>query len=309
MIRTLPIPTLTTDRLILREPREADFAAMLAFNDSPRAAFVGGGRDRQWVWRGLLANIGHWSLRGHGFYSVDTTAGDFIGRIGVIYHDGWDEPELGWHLFDGFEGRGYGVEAARDVAALGNAEQREQWARIQRAEQALESEPPGEETDALRNRLRLVKGALFWRLAENYRAAMFGERRALREVDGLLRETQDRWERLGRARDSVPSNTGEFGARLDSAEQRLASIQQRLAAAKTRQNQYLAQIAIDALREQKDRIGTYEVQARFALAAIYDRAATPSRSAAPGADGEPPAPEASQPAVPASSAPPAGGGR
>ena len=107
----------------------------------------------------------------------------------------------------------------------------------------------------------------------------------------------------------MPSNTGEFGARLDSAEQRLASIQQRLAAAKTRQNQYLAQIAIDALREQKDRIGTYEVQARFALAAIYDRAATPSRSAAPGADGEPPAPEASQPAVPASSAPPAGGGR
>jgi RimJ/RimL family protein N-acetyltransferase len=110
---TLPIPTLTTERLTLRAPREGDFAAMLAFNDSPRAAFVGGGRDRQWVWRGLLANIGHWALRGHGFYSVDTKAGDFIGRIGVIFHDGWDEPELGWHLFDGYEGHGYCVEAAR----------------------------------------------------------------------------------------------------------------------------------------------------------------------------------------------------
>jgi RimJ/RimL family protein N-acetyltransferase len=113
----LAIPTLTTDRLTLREPREADFAAMLAFNDSPRAAFVGGGRDRQWVWRGLLANIGHWTLRGHGFFSVDTHAGDFIGRIGVIFHDGWDEPELGWHLFDGHEGHGYCVEAARAAKA------------------------------------------------------------------------------------------------------------------------------------------------------------------------------------------------
>jgi RimJ/RimL family protein N-acetyltransferase len=113
MTLTLPIPTLTTERLTLRAPREGDFAAMLAFNDSPRAAFVGGGRDRQWVWRGLLANIGHWALRGHGFYSVDTKAGDFIGRIGVIFHDGWDEPELGWHLFDGCEGHGYCVEAAR----------------------------------------------------------------------------------------------------------------------------------------------------------------------------------------------------
>lgn len=113
MTLAFPIPTLTTDRLILREPREADFAAMLAFNDSPRASFVGGGRDRQWVWRGLLANIGHWALRGYGLFSVDTRKGDFIGRIGMIYHDGWDEPELGWHLFDGFEGHGYGAEAAR----------------------------------------------------------------------------------------------------------------------------------------------------------------------------------------------------
>jgi RimJ/RimL family protein N-acetyltransferase len=108
----LPIPTLTTDRLTLRPPHEADFAAMLAFNDSPRAGFVGGGAPRQQVWRYLIANIGHWALRGHGFYSVDTMAGDFIGRVGVIFHDGWDEPELCWHLYDGFEGQGYMTEAA-----------------------------------------------------------------------------------------------------------------------------------------------------------------------------------------------------
>ena len=173
------------------------------------------------------------------------------------------------------ESRLNGVEASREVAALGSAEQRDQWARIQRAEQALESAPPGEDTDALRNRLRLVKGALYWRLAENYRASMFGQRRALRDVDGLMRETQDRWERLGRARASVPANTGEFGLRLDAARQRLDAIQVRLAAAKLRQNEYLAQIAIDELNVQKERLGAYQVQARFALAAIYDRAAAP----------------------------------
>lgn len=114
---TATIPVIQTERLVLREPREADFAAMLAFNDSPRASFVGGGGDRQKVWRNLLANLGHWALRGYGFYSVDTKAGDFIGRIGVIFHDGWDEPELGWHLFDGHEGHGYCVEAARAARA------------------------------------------------------------------------------------------------------------------------------------------------------------------------------------------------
>lgn len=108
----LPIPRLTTDRLTLRPPHEADFAAMLAFNDSPRTQFLGGPMARRWVWRGLLANIGHWALRGYGFYSVDTKDGDFVGRVGVIYHDGWPEPELAWHLFDSFEGHGYAHEAA-----------------------------------------------------------------------------------------------------------------------------------------------------------------------------------------------------
>jgi RimJ/RimL family protein N-acetyltransferase len=108
----LAIPVLTTERLSLREPREADFPTMLALSQSPRAEFIGGAIDRQWVWRTHLANIGHWALRGYGFYSVDTKAGDFIGRIGVIFHDEWPEPELAWHLFDGFEGKGYAAEAA-----------------------------------------------------------------------------------------------------------------------------------------------------------------------------------------------------
>lgn len=111
------IPTLETPRLTLRAPQESDFPAMLAFNDSPRSTYVGGTVERKWVWRGLLANIGHWALRGYGFYSVDTHQGDFIGRIGVIFHDGWPEPELAWHLYEGFEGRGYAAEAARAAKA------------------------------------------------------------------------------------------------------------------------------------------------------------------------------------------------
>lgn len=116
------IPSLTSERLILRAPREQDFDAMLAFNASPRAGFIGGEAPRQQVWRGLLANIGHWALRGYGFFSVDTHAGEFVGRVGVINHDGWPEPELAWHLFDGAEDKGYAIEAA--LAARADAHTR-----------------------------------------------------------------------------------------------------------------------------------------------------------------------------------------
>jgi hypothetical protein len=49
-------------------------------------------------------------------------------------------------------------------------------------------------------------------------------------------------------------------------------LQQRLAAVAIRQNQYLQVLAIDELDRQKQRIATYQVQARYALASIYDRA-------------------------------------
>ncbi|MFT5001070.1 MAG: RimJ/RimL family protein N-acetyltransferase, partial [Planctomycetota bacterium] len=42
------------------------------------------------------------------------------GYVGLVNYEGWDEPELGWNMFEGFEGKGYAYEAAiaaRDYAA------------------------------------------------------------------------------------------------------------------------------------------------------------------------------------------------
>lgn len=110
---TLNIPQLETTRLILRGPLEADFQAMIAFGASDRGKFIGG-RMSQWdVWRSLLAGLGHWALRGYGFWSVDRKdTGQMIGRVGMHLHDSWPEPELGWVIFDGHEGQGYAHEAA-----------------------------------------------------------------------------------------------------------------------------------------------------------------------------------------------------
>jgi hypothetical protein len=55
--------------------------------------------------------------------------------------------------------------------------------------------------------------------------------------------------------------------------QRLEGAQARLAGVATQQNALLESLARNELEQQKERIGTYQIQARFALASIYDRAA------------------------------------
>lgn len=115
------IPVVETDRLILRAPREDDFEAFAAFGASARAKWVGGPYPRIRSWGGFLATFGHWALRGYGMWMLEhRETGRTAGRVGMIYNDGWDEPELGWHIFDGFEGQGIAFEAsqaARSYAA------------------------------------------------------------------------------------------------------------------------------------------------------------------------------------------------
>lgn len=112
------IPVLETERLILRAPEAADLAPFAAFYAGPRSAFAGGPLTEAEAWRQLALEIGHWPMRGYGRWSVirrDT--GTVAGLIGIIHPPAWPEPELGWDLYDGHEGKGFAAEAARAVRA------------------------------------------------------------------------------------------------------------------------------------------------------------------------------------------------
>jgi tetratricopeptide (TPR) repeat protein len=171
------------------------------------------------------------------------------------------------------------IESQHNVAALATESERSQWARVQRVEAGLAGLPESPDTAETRERLALVKGVLYYRLNDAYGARLWQEHRSLKDVSLALHEAQSRWIRVERARHNVPQNTGEFAARVASLRQRITALEARLAAAEGRQSEYLAQIAVHELEQQKTRLATYEVQARFALATMYDRAASASASA------------------------------
>jgi Tetratricopeptide repeat len=191
------------------------------------------------------------------------------------------------------------IEAQHDVAALGTPTERAQWARARRIEAGLAVAADTPENEDMRERLALVKGVLVYRLNDAYGARLWQEHRGLKDLSLALHETQSRWIRVERARKNVPANTGEFEARVTALRARIDTLQARLADAQQRQSGYLAQLAVHKLEQQKDRLAAYEIQARFALASMYDRAAN-----AQVATRSPPAPEPREPGAPA----PAGSG-
>lgn len=113
MTTTVTIPTLETDRLILRAPKAEDFEAYAAFSASPRSAGVGGPYNRARAFSRMCDLIGHWHLRGYGRWMLEEkSSGQPMGVVGLFFPEDWPEPEIGWSVFDAAEGKGYAHEAA-----------------------------------------------------------------------------------------------------------------------------------------------------------------------------------------------------
>lgn len=110
---SITIPTLKTERLVLRAPCADDFEAVAVFfADEARSWGFGGPKNRNEAWRWFASMIGQWALRGFGFWMVETKSGELAGMVGIWAPEGWPEPELGWVMFENGEGKGYAFEAA-----------------------------------------------------------------------------------------------------------------------------------------------------------------------------------------------------
>lgn len=197
------------------------------------------------------------------------------------------------------------IETGNDVVALGTAEERDQWARIAALEEQVATLPHDIEGEAAADKVRLIKGALYWRLDAAFKERIYNQRRALRELDAALEELQNRWVRVQRARATVPTNTGEFSQRIAALAERIKAVRERLTDTSGKQSEFLQDMAASELSTQKQRLDAYAVQARFALADIYDRAASQADSSSGTGAGEsaPSPPAAPSPAPQAAPAP------
>jgi hypothetical protein len=180
-----------------------------------------------------------------------------------------------------FESRINVIEQSSDVAALGTPEEQRTWARLRRIEGYLAAHPDDPDLAEMRQKLRLMKGVVYWRLSASFKARLWNERRSVKELEAALKETQKRSVMVGQARAGMPSNTGAYATRIAALRARIDALQQRLSDVSEQQNRFLQALAIRELEAQKLRIATYQIQARYELAAIYDRAANDKPKAKP----------------------------
>jgi RimJ/RimL family protein N-acetyltransferase len=123
------IPTIETERLILRPYRLDDFDGYAQmWGDPDVVRFIGGKPfDREASWHRFLRKAGLWQVVGFGFFAVEEKdTGIFAGEAGFQESRRAIEPsiegtlEAGWALTPNVQGWGYATEAM--AAAIGWAE-------------------------------------------------------------------------------------------------------------------------------------------------------------------------------------------
>jgi len=168
------------------------------------------------------------------------------------------------------------VARSRDVAGLATTEELDRWQRLEAlgASPVLANPAAGDAGE----RYRLLRGVLSWNLDRDYQYRLWQQQRNLAQIDAQLEKARAAHASGLSARLDTPAGLEHFAARIAALAPRIDSMQAALARDRAREEQRLQAMAVDALKEQRERLLSYRVQAQFALATIYDRAASAARS-------------------------------
>ena len=171
------------------------------------------------------------------------------------------------------------IEASGDWLALSNQAEFAMWGEISGLVEtpALAADIP--EAHEARDKIGLMKGVLQWQLERDFADRLWRIRRTLRETGEALVDTQRARRKIAESLRTEQLHLDDLGRRVYDLEPRVESTKMRVEDALSAQRTFLQAIAVQELQAQKKRLDLYTVQARFALAAIYDLATSPGESA------------------------------
>jgi len=165
------------------------------------------------------------------------------------------------------------AENDADGLAFADATERDLLARVDNVRRGLEAMGSDPEAAAMREKLRLASGALTWQLAQKYPDRLWQARKALNAADAGISEVRRREAELAQAQRDEPARQEQFAQRIAELEANVRGMIPRVAALTLEQQGQVQELAVAELTRQKERLVAYTMQARFAVAQLYDRAA------------------------------------
>jgi outer membrane protein assembly factor BamD (BamD/ComL family) len=162
------------------------------------------------------------------------------------------------------------IEKSHDWLALATPSEFEMWGEITGLEATPELRADIPEAAEVRDKIHLLKGVLQWELEREFKGRLWRIRRNLEDAGEALVATQRSRRQIDETMRNEPLRFAELSERVYGLGPRIEGMTMRVDDALADQRAFLRSIAVGELKAQKQRLDVYTLQARFALAAIYD---------------------------------------
>ncbi len=165
------------------------------------------------------------------------------------------------------------IEAGEDYIALARPEERDHLDRIERVKAAIGRVGGQRNTAYQQDMLRVLSGLLHYEMETDYPGRFWQAKKQMIQLDRALDESELRVNSLRRIVETSDSEFDGFQNRISGQLQRIRDLNTRVNDLLTKQEQYINQLAIKAIRQQQQHIVQLRLNASFELAKLYDKLA------------------------------------
>ncbi len=160
-----------------------------------------------------------------------------------------------------------------DPLNLATGKEKQQWKTLQQTQKKLAALPAEPRFKKMQDKTRWLQGVLYWQIQSDYKPRLWEAEKQIKELGNLIRETTRNHQQVADALTDVKRGFDGFNTRIETLRRRIVALLPRIDIAQHNASGQLQQMALKELETRRQRLTSYRLQARYALARSYDQVA------------------------------------
>jgi hypothetical protein len=163
-----------------------------------------------------------------------------------------------------------------DPLDLATGKEKQQWQTLRKVQATLASLAPQPRHSNMLARARWLQGILYWQIQANYKTRLWDVEKQLQALEAPVTEASAKHQQVTKALENAQSGFDGYDRRIAAMRKRILALSPRIQASRDNASDQLQQLALQELETRRQRLESYRIQARYALARSYDQIAQQS---------------------------------
>ena len=163
-----------------------------------------------------------------------------------------------------------------DPLDLATGKEKQQWQTLRKVQATLASLAPQPRHSNMLARARWLQGILYWQIQANYKTRLWDVEKQLQALEAPVTEASAKHQQVTEALENAQAGFDGYDRRIAAMRKRILALLPRIQTSRDNASDQLQQLALQELETRRQRLESYRIQARYALARSYDQIAQQS---------------------------------